>query len=179
MSRKTLVLAALLLFAPMLQAQGAEKPQTGDGPKPELSFLLTLTLKVSDHGKKLTDQTYTLTALTHGPGPSVRDGDRVPITVSTKGNDTEFQYVDTGTNIDITEVKDFGSFISMNIKVEKSAAVPNPANKDEPIVRDTRYSISPAVPLGKTITVYSCTDVLSGHTVEIQLLAQPLAGAQQ
>ena len=115
MRSKVVVLAALLTATPLVRAQDADKPQpvyaqeiskTPDAtsqtqPEP---YQITVTLKITDHGKLTTDQTFTLAAATQGPGiefasPSVRDGDRIP--VRTGSNSSQFQYVDTGTDIDV------------------------------------------------------------------------------
>jgi hypothetical protein len=174
-----LTLAALLLAAPLLHAQGADKPPAGQD-EPRESFQFILTLKITDQGKVTTDQTYTLTAINSTPGsfnfqsPSVRDGDRIPIAVNTDGDKTQIQYIDVGTNIDLRDLRKVGSLLAMHIEIENSAAIPNPEVKSDPIIRNTRYSISPAVPIGKQTSIYSSGDALNGHKVEIQLLAKPL-----
>ena len=178
MPAKRLTLIALLLCAPLLypsflHAQTATSPEPQNAAQPEQSFQLTLTLKVTDHGKATIDQTYTLAA-TPKSAPFVRDGDKIPITTGTEGGNTQFQYIDLGTNIDFTDVHLVGSSLAMTIKVEISSVAPDATNKkDDPIIRNTRYSISPAAPIGKQIVIYSSSDAATGHKVEIQLLVQP------
>jgi hypothetical protein len=166
------LLCASLLCPPLLHAQTATSSEPQNAAQPEQSFLLTLTLKVTDHGKATIDQTYTLAA-TPKSAPFVRDGDKIPITTGTEGGNTQFQYIDLGTNIDFGDVHLVGSSLAMNIKVEISSVAPDATRKDDPIIRNTRYSISPAVPIGKQIVIYSSSDAATGHKVEIQLLVQP------
>ena len=181
------LLLLILLASPLLQAQTEEAKRPADTQE---SYVLTLTLKITDQAKVTTNQVYTLTAVNAlhlGNGlpsfsdggkefssPSVRDGDKVPIVASTDGDKTQIQYIDTGTNIDIENLIKIGPLLAMHIKIENSTALPNPASKDEPIIRQTRYSIGPAVTIGKLSTIYSSTDAVDGHRVEILLLAKPL-----
>jgi hypothetical protein len=187
MHTKRLILALLLLSAPLIRAQDSDKPGASQTAQPEQSFLLTLTLKVTDHGKLITDQTYSLAAsdvkakgvftgsvLNEQHAPSIRDGNRYPITTETGGGKTEFQYVDVGTNIDFKDLRSLGSSVAMTINVENSSAIPDATLKGTPIIRNTRYSVSPVAPIGKQITIYSSNDPANGHKVEIQLLVQPL-----
>jgi len=168
------------------QAQSTETPKPAETQE---SYVLTLTLKITDQAKVTTNQVYTLTALNavrdgslssldnrarEFSNPSVRDGNRVPILTSKDGDKSEVQYIDIGTNIDIQSVQKVGSLLAMQIKIENSAALPNPEWKEEPLIRQTRYSIAPAVTIGKLSTVYSSTDAVDGHKVEILLLAKPL-----
>jgi hypothetical protein len=165
---RPVLLGALLLTAPSLHAQGNDKPAS-ILPSTE-AVQLTLILKITDGGKLTTDQTYTLTAsFPNFLTPSVRDGDRVPVATEIAGDKTAIQYIDTGTNIDVKELKSSGSTISMNIFLENSVAIADPTGKSDPIIRQARYSISPSVPLGKLVTIYSSSDEGKGHKVDIQL----------
>jgi len=188
MHMKRLILAVLLLSAPIIHAQDANKPETPQSAEFEKSFLLTLTLKVTDHGKLITDQTYSLaaadvkakgglsgSAFNEQHAPSIRDGNKYPITTETGAGKTEFQYVDVGTNIDFRDLHFLGSSVAMTINIENSSAVPDAVLKGTPVIRNTRYSVSPIAPIGKQITVYSSNDPTNGHKVEIQLLVQPLS----
>jgi len=174
MHMKRFILALLLLSTPFIRAQDTDKPGASQTAQPEQSFLLTLTLKVTDHGKLITDQTYSLAA-NERHAPSIRDGDKYPITTETDGGKTQFQYIDVGTNIDFRDLHFLGSSLAMTINVENSSAVPDVILKGTPVIRNTRYSVSPVAPIGKQITIYSSNDPANGHKVEIQLLVQPLS----
>jgi hypothetical protein len=171
---KRLILALLLSTAPLLHAQDADKPSSSQAAQPEQSFQLTLTLKVTDHGKVITDQTYLLAA-TERHAPSIRDGDKYPISTESDGGKVQYQYIDVGTNIDFRDLHLLGSSLAMTINIENSSAVPDAVLKGTPVIRNTRYAVSPVAPIGKQITIYSSNDPANGHKVEIQLLVQPLS----
>lgn len=188
MRRRFLILTMLFVAATLVQAQDTAKaPDTGPQVQPEQyqPYQLTLTLKITDHGKLTTDQTFTLAVTNrtvHGSDfdrPSMRDGDRVPITTEKTGLNTQFQYVDLGTNIDIQNLLKLGSLLGMTLRIESSTIVP-PAEAphtgvpDQPILRTLKYSLVPIVPLGKLTTIYSSGDGVNSQKVEIQLLANPL-----
>lgn len=167
------LLCTPLLCPPLLHAQEPDNSQSQKATGTEPSFLLTLTLHVTDHDKPTIDQAYTIAA-TPKYSPFVRDGNRIPISTGSEGGKSQIQYIDLGTNIDFTDVRLVGSSLAMTIKVEISSVAPDATGKDDPIIRDTRYSISPAVSIGKQVTIYSSSDAATGHKVEIQLLVQPL-----
>jgi len=186
--RSRYLLAALLLVTPLCDAQSSDKSSTSQvsqaQPTAEEPFLITLTLKTSDHGKLTTDQSYTLSVTTdHGAGLSpltragsgnVREGNRIPIVTGSEGGKSQVQYVDAGTNIDLSNVKRMNSLVALNVKVEVSGVVPETAGKDDPILRQRVYSINPVLPVGKQVIVYSSTDATTGQKVEIQVLVQPI-----
>ena len=181
MPQSTLRLASLsllLLAGTLLYGQSPDATKSVDIREP---YVLTLTLKITDQGKVTTNQTYTLTALTANSNATrefsngnVRDGDKVPVVSGGEGDKTQIQYVDTGTNIDVDSLQKNGSMLVMHITIENSAAIANPNSKEEPIIRQTRYKISPVVVSGTTSTIYSSSDAANGHKVEISLLAKPL-----
>ena len=168
-----LLCAAPLLAAPRLHAQDAEKPQhQAIEPSSQESYLLTLTIKISDHGKVTTEQTSTFTANSRSTSPSSRDGDRIPVVTGSEGGKTQIQYIDMGTLIDILDVKKLGSALACNVRIEISAPIPSPTLKDDPIIRGNKFSVSPAIPLNKQVTIYSSSDAVTGRKIEIQLEAQ-------
>lgn len=177
MRNKFLALTTLFFAATLVHAQDAKAPDTGPQAQPE-PYQITVTLKITDHGKLTTDQTFTLAAATQVHSseftpPSVRDGDRIP--VPTDKNGSQYQYVDTGTDIDVEHLRQIGPLLGMQLKIVNSGALPSPASQTAPIFRTLRYSLVPVVPLGKLATIYSSGDGINSQKVEIQLLANPLS----
>jgi hypothetical protein len=173
--------AVVLLASPLVHAQAGDPaqspvPQANQPAAPE-SFLVTLTLKTTDHAKKSTDQSYTMAVMTHAGSSNVREGDRIPIVTGMDGGKSQVQYVDAGTNIDLVNVKRVGTLVAIDVKVEISGVVPETAGKADPTLRQTTYSVNPVVPVGKQITVYSSTDAVSGRKVDIQILVEPIPTA--
>jgi len=181
--RPKFVLAVLLAAPLLLHAQAADTPKNPSSeashPPSEESFLATLTLKILDHAKKTTDQSYSLAIRTTPKSSSVREGNRIPIVSGTEGHtdQVQYQYIDLGTNIDMVNVKRVGSLIAIDIKVEISATAAEIEGKLGPTIRDAKYSVNPAVPVGKQVTVYSSTDGVTGRKVEIQILVEPIPAA--
>ncbi len=181
MRHRFLALTALFLAVPLVRAQDTAKASDANTQSPE-PYQITLTLKITDHGKLTTDQTFTLAAANQVRGsnfanPSVRDGDRIP--VATDGSNLHFDRLDVGTNIDVQNLVKIGSLVGMMLRIESNTVIP-PAEAPhtdvpgQPITRTLRYALVPIVPLGKLTTIYSSGDGVSSQKVEIQLLAQPL-----
>ncbi len=184
--RSRYLLVPLLLASSLVHAQATSplSPLTSPNPSEQESFLVTLTLKTSDHDKPISDQKFTVAVLTKAGNSNVREGDRIPIVTGTYGGDpktasqsSQVQYIDLGTHIDVNNAKRINGLVAVDIKVEMSGVAPESSGKDDPIIRQHAYSISPAVPLGKQITVYSSTDSVTGHKAEIQILVQPIPAA--
>jgi len=170
------ILAAMLLVSPLLRAQQSPLPPANEASTQE-SFLVTLTLKTTDHEKKTIDQSYTMAVMTHAGPSNVRAGDRIPLVVGMDGTKNSMQYIDVGTNIDLVNAKTIGSLFAVDIKVEISAAVPETLSKLDPTIRQAAYSVYPVVPIGKAVTVYSSTDSVTWHKVEIQIQVEPIPAA--
>jgi hypothetical protein len=177
MRYKILVVAAFLFASQLVRAQ--DQPATSEGTFPALSepYQITITLKITDHSKLTIDQTFTLAAASEARtgfnAPSVRDGDRIPI--STGGSPLQYQYVDTGTNIDVEHLRKIGPLLGLQLKIENSGALSSPGAQTAPIIRTLRYALTPVVPLGKSILIYSSGDGINSQKVDIQLLVQPLS----
>ncbi|WP_263356277.1 hypothetical protein [Acidicapsa ligni] len=173
-----LVVATLLLAAPFLHAQSNESLQPAEKtaqerPKQE-PFLLTISLEASDHGKTTLKQSYTIATSANrssGGDPSVRDSSRVQVPF---GVGTDVESIETGTNIDLNDIKSIGSQLAVSLRIEINDFVIDPGGKLRPVRRTGRYSVNPVLPLGKLINVYSSTDPVSGHKIDIQIEAQPL-----
>ena len=177
MRNKFLILTTLFLAIPSIRAQDKSTTAEASPQAPPEPYQLTVTLKITDHGKLTTDQTFTLTAATQVrssefPPPSVRDGDRIP--VPTDKNGTQYQYVDTGTDIDVDHLRKIGPLLGMQLRIVNNSALPPPATQTAPILRTLRYSLVPVVLLGKPTSIYSSGDGINSQKVEIQLLANPL-----
>ncbi|MFC5862745.1 hypothetical protein ACFPT7_10625 [Acidicapsa dinghuensis] len=175
MRNHRLLLLCLLFVLPMACAQEPQSA-TAEAPGTTAPYQLTLTLVVTDHGKKTIDQSYTLAAASRGKGspfgnPSVRDTDHVP--VPTAPGSSTYQYVDVGTNIDVDSLRQIDSMLGMQLRIENDAAIASDA-QGQPVRRRLAYSLVPIVPLGKLTTIFSSGDGINAQKVEIQLLAQPL-----
>ncbi|MGA2167853.1 MAG: hypothetical protein ABSG62_06535 [Terracidiphilus sp.] len=187
-SSTRLTLAALLslALAPCLGTAQADKPAKPEpeaqpaqsepkAPKPQPQpYLLTLSVKESNSGKTTLEKSYTLTVIaddTRYHFQNLRDGDRIPYQ-----GDKGQTYEDVGTNIDASEATRRGETLAVSLRAESSSLVATPNFNPGNLPQISRWNISVVAVLlpGKPTIVYSATDAISGHKVEIQATAQPL-----
>jgi hypothetical protein len=183
-----LILAALLLAAPPLiarQAQGqpadakaaagqAAQPQQAPKP-PDEAFRITITFKTTEKGKTTTQRSYALAA-TAGDRNS-RLGVRDDSHISGMGEPSGLTPPYVNTDVDMGEFKFAGNSVYLALRISTDDFVDNPAAQPpntHPIIRSRQYSVTPTLPIGKLITVYSAVDAVNDAKVEIQVLVQPL-----
>jgi hypothetical protein len=186
MTSARLTLAALLslVLAPCLaSAQGENSAQPGPDaqavqsqakpPKPaSLPYELTVTVKESETGKVLVDKRYTLTVVTDdnlNSNEHLRDGDRIPYATD-KGQD----FTNIGTNVDVTRATQQGDKLILSMRVSNTSLLAKGASGSLPQEHDWIISIVAVLVPGKPAVVYSTTDAVTEHKVEIQATAQPL-----
>jgi hypothetical protein len=180
------ILAVLLLAAPLLCAQTAQThqaaaakaenkaapAQSGDAARQPAHepFQITITFKRFHDGKVTTDRTYTMLATTGERLPAVRDDSRYRVSAS-----DEKEHLDSDTDIDILDFKKSAESIYLSLRIStQTFTMPSPDEQQKwPVAHTHQYLVSPTVPVGKTVTVYSATDSIHDIQVEVQLLVQP------
>lgn len=183
-TRLTLAALLLLAFAPCLAtAQGdkttkpeSETPATQAEPKPQkpepLPYLLAISVKESNSGKPVLEKNYALTVIADDRHSlRLRDSDRIPYQ-SEKGQ----QYEDVGTNIDLNGATRRGEALVADLQLTSSVLVATPNYNAGNLPQISQWSVNIVAVLlpNKPTIVYSATDGVSGHKVEIQATAQPL-----
>jgi hypothetical protein len=185
MPMSRMILAALLMAAPMLCAQTAgtnkgasAKAETKAAPaqsgkkarQPAHEPLqITINFKRVFRGKLSSDKTYTLAATTNETLPAIRDDARFHASAS-----DEKDYLESNTDVDILALKRSGGSIYLALRISTQTFgmdVPEGLPK-LPGVGIHQYILTPTVSIGKQVTVYSSTDALHKTTVEVQLLVQ-------
>jgi hypothetical protein len=186
-----LTLAALLAFAlaPSFAAAQGEKatkpePETqpaqpdSKAPKPEPQpYLLSISVKESNSAKPIVEKNYTLDVVADDNRyhfQNLRDGDRIPYQ-----KDKDQAYQDVGTNIDASDATRRGETLAVSLRVTSTSLVathPLGPGSLPQITQWSQWSTSVVAILlpNKPTVVYSATDAVSGHKVEIQATAQPL-----
>lgn len=173
-TRFTLAAALAFAIAPCLAAAQGDKPnQPANQPEPK-PYLLALTVKESSSGKAVQEKNYTLTVVADDrlySNQNLRDGDRIPY--ATKDGP---EYQNVGTNIDAQQPTRLGDSLVVTIQVDSTSlvATPNFSPGNLPQVSEWRVHVVAVLPPAKPTTIYSATDGISGHKVEIQATAQPL-----
>jgi hypothetical protein len=197
-----LILAALLIAAPMLCAQQAQtrpaqppksEAKTSAAPnathyskpsKPAYEPLqLTITFRKIRDGKISTQRTYTIAASSQQADPQIRDDARYPVkeensdTATPKCSNCPQQYFDFNNDVDIHNIREAGNTVSLTLCISTDnyaheAEVKRTLANTE--LSSHRYTVSPTVPMGKLTTVYSLEDGVTNVRVEVLLLVEPL-----
>jgi hypothetical protein len=188
MPMSRVILAALLITAPMLCAQmpgtdkgASAKADTRTAPaeggrklrQPAHEPLqITINFRRVFHGKLASDKTYTLAATTNETLPAIRDDSRFHASAS-----DEKEYLESNTDVDILALKRAGKSIYMALRIStQSFGMDVPEGLPKlPGIGIHQYILTPTVPIGKQIKVYSSTDAIHNTTVEVQLLVQTAA----
>jgi hypothetical protein len=192
MMNSRLLLAALLLSAPLLHAQDTQKieaqkveisltpakesaqPQAAQ-PQQEPKILrepfrITINFKTTDGSKITTQRSYSLVATTESLSPSIRDNSQVPI----KFHETSYNTQHLKTNVDIRSFSKEGDSVRFGLAISTTDFAAGQDPNLPAITHDHEYTVSPTLPIGKLITVYSSVDAVNDSKVEVQVLVQPL-----
>jgi len=194
-----LVLAILLLAAPMLCAQQAEtregetaKAAPAQGttraekarPQNHESMQITINFTVYQGERRVTDRSYTLAVTTGEMMPAIRDDLRVHASYADglrSAGPPSDQYLDHDIDVDILDIRRSGSSIFVALRIStKYYSLDGPKGPPSyPIVTDThQYLITPTIPLGKLVTVYAATQVNNREKEEVQLQVKPFDAQQ-
>jgi hypothetical protein len=195
-----LILAILLLAAPMLCAQQQAGAREGEAIKAvpnqgaahagkakrqnHESMQITINFRVYEDEKRVTDRSYTLAVTTGEIMPVIRDDRRVHATPSDAARSAvapSDQYLDHDIDVDILDIQRTGNSIFVGLRIStKYYSLNGPKGPPSyPIITDThQYLITPTIPIGKLITVYAATQVNNREREEVQLLVQPFDAQQ-
>jgi hypothetical protein len=183
-NRFTLAVLLSLALAPCLATAQGDKPAKPEPKAPEAQtepkaatpspqpFLLTLTVTESDSGKPTAEKTYTLTIIaddTHGSNESLRDADNIPYK-SEKGQ--EYQAI--GTNMDFSNATRQGDTLIVMLTVSNKSLAEINNDMNPPQNHEWRIHVAAALHPGKPTVVYSATDAITGHKVEVLATAKLL-----
>jgi hypothetical protein len=186
-----LIVAVLLLATPLLYAQeaGTQKTEAKPAPAqdvaqpqkeqspPNEAFRITITFKTTEGGKTTTQRSYTMVATSgqSNPRPGIRDDSRVHMKTS-PGSGLE-EWMHNGTDVDVLQFKMAGNSVLLCLNISTDDLVDNPTAQEPnpvPIARSRHYNVTPTLPVGKLVTVYSLVDALNNTKVDVQVLVEPL-----
>jgi len=195
---RTLVIV-MAVACPLLQAQEKPKPEV---KTPQTTLKVQVIISEQEGEKKLANLPYTFYLLggeaSHGSNwTKVRMGSRVPVATgsfqSSSGSgsagtisplvNTQFQYIDVGTNIDARAYPSDDGRFDLNLNLERSwveGDVILPGDKQntsstgtgsrefrEPIIRQFKTELTLPMRDGQTIQSTQATDPLSGRVLTI------------
>lgn len=180
-----LLLAGSVALARVATAQDAAKQADGAEASPAMHYyeLHFVVEEVNQAGKVTNSRSYTTTVNTDkSQSASIRTGSRVPVATGsyssggTEPPNTQFQYIDTGVNIDVHQVHEVEQKLSLLIKAEITS-VGSPveiAHVQEPVFRQNTWQSTVLIPVGKSITVFSSDSVDSTGSMRMVLTATPI-----
>lgn len=190
----TLVIA-LAVVCPFLAAQEKPKPEV---KTPQTTLKVQVVISEQEGEKKLANLPYTFLLQAGGgghesPWARLRMGSRVPVatgsfqssggsgsagTVSPLVN-TQFQYIDVGTNIDARAINSDDGRFDLSLNLERSwvegdvilpgdkQAVASTREFRQPIIRQFKTELSLPMRDGQTIQSTQATDPLSGRVLTL------------
>ncbi len=119
----------------------------------------------------------------NGRPSEIRTGDKIPVVTGSSGADnvnTQFQYLDIGTEIDILNATDNGGELQafVTAKVSSVATVKpadqNPALGHQPVIRECKWDSKVTVQIGKPTIIFSSDNPSDKGKTELELTATPI-----
>lgn len=195
--RKIAISCLLLLtlpFAARAFAQGdqpaaAKAPETAKPAEPPVHYYhLDLVVKeIGEDGKPVNTRTYSCTVSTaRNERDQVRIGSRVPIAtgsnLSNGGNapvNTQFNYQDVGVDFDVSDVRESGGKLAMDLQAAISSVGSNVRfggenGISEPVLRQNRWQAPVLIPTGKPTVVFTSDDIDTKGGMQVVVTATPL-----
>ncbi len=169
------VLFTLALVPCLALAQDSKpaKPEAEVKPQPQ-PYLLTFTIKETFAGKAAVERSYTMTAFAgdryRQGGGNIRDNDRFA-EKNIDGGKEEFK---VGTEIQVGEIEQIGANLIVNFTATSEMPVAKGIDGNFPETRNWRVGSKILLVPGKPTVVYSATDAVTDHKVEIVLTAKPV-----
>ena len=172
----------LLSTAALLSAQ---QPLSASAPAPSApasahkghastpqSYRITISFKRTFHGKIRTDRTYSLLATVGEMLPAIRDDAKLRTDTACSENSST---IGGGTDVDMLTLKPHGSLITVALKISmQTIGLDAPDYLPKlPVAGIHQYLVTPTIPIGRRVTVYTSSDAPNNTPVEVQLLVEP------
>ena len=144
--------------------------------RPRKLYRLTFTFTQMDGGNRIGLQHFALVAPA-GQRSTLKQGSKIPVVTGTTseagGAQTQFQYLDSGINLDVTP-EDYAGGVRLKTKVEDSTVAEDKtiAAVQEPIVRQTTLEGNSIVALGKPLVLGSLDVPGSTRHTEVEVLVE-------
>jgi hypothetical protein len=153
-----------------------EPAKAGGGPAAEPRYFhLDFVIKELEGGKTINARAYAVTVSTDRERTSVRSGNKVPVPTEQRhgagatGN-TQFTYVDVGTNIDCWNSKEVQGQLTLMVTAEVTSAAEAP-DTPAPVIRQVKWNAPVVVPLRKPTVIFSSDDPSSKRQMQLELTA--------
>jgi hypothetical protein len=158
------VLLPLLAIA----AQAQQKP-----PEPDKRTVVKVQVVLSRYegDRKTSSLPFTMLATADGDRVSIRTGTQVPIATAAPENKTNFQYIDVGSNVDLTvKSTESGRFnVYLNFQDRSTTEKVPLAGNVQPVLRNMQYTNSVLIKDGETKQFVAASDKASGEMIKIDV----------
>jgi len=175
MLTRTFLLAVIVAGGCLGQTEPA-KAEGGPAAEPRY-FHLDFVIKEMEGGKTINTRAYAMTVSTDRERTSVRSGNRVPVPMGSRPagapSNTQFTYVDVGTNIDCWNSKEIQGQLTLMVTAEVSSAA-DTQDAPAPVVRQVKWNSPVVVPLRKPTVIFSSDDPSSKRQMQLELTASPI-----
>jgi hypothetical protein len=174
---------ALLLATGSLYASAQSNSVTSEAKTDKHFYRLDFRLEEVDGNGKITNtRTYSAITGTYDKSPThtIRTGDRIP--VSSGAN--QFQYIDTGVNIDFEDPYEQGSALIIPVSAQiSSVAALEPGSatlsavreaSEGPVIRQNTWKALVKVPLRKATVIFASDNLNNRGKTQLELTATPV-----
>lgn len=166
MKRLRLILAALCFVSLAMSQTETAKPAPTE---PGKFYRLDFTVRELEAGKVVNSRDYSTSMSTNRPNErpsnvSIRSGDRVPI---------PSDYLNLGTNIDCSDLRQQGDHLSLRVKTEITSQV-KVEGGTMPLLRQTQWEADVLIPIRKATVVFSSDSPTSNGRMQLEITAAPM-----
>jgi type II secretory pathway component GspD/PulD (secretin) len=184
MNRLTPTFATLALLAcsaafAQTAASGARNPL--DPPRSANVYRVTYTLTDTDGTRKVGVQHYSV-VVTEGGRTTLKNGSKIPVATGSYSNggqtaagiQTQFTYLDIGTNLDVAISSPVNGAFQLKTKVEQSSIAEDKtiAGVNEPVVRQTVLEGTSVLTLGKPQVVGTLDFAGSTRHLDVEVVME-------
>jgi hypothetical protein len=185
-TRIAATVSAILLAPALLCAQSTQSsPDTSSQQIEPHVKLVYRALQIGADGKVVSSHSYSTIVVAntgHASPSKIRSNDKVPIATGSYGGDaksslvnTQFQYVDVGTNIDTYGAKLSGTQLTVNLSVSLSEVAKNDFASEktipDPIIRALSWESDVIVTVGRPTIIFTSDNPSDTGKTELELTA--------
>lgn len=173
-----IIVTALLLSGNTTLAHGQTADNTSaktdnDQGKTAQAYRLDFSFNEVVDGKKVNTRNYTMDLMPQG-GQEIKIGTRVPVVVGTGGKDSQYQYIDVGTNIEAHLNRLTDTDVELRIKCEVSNIDTTADSKIAPVIRQIKLEGATLLVVGKPLLIGSVDDPTSKRQFQLEVTVTKL-----
>ena len=163
--------------------ESAPAPEPTKAPQAPAHFyhLDFVVQELGADGKPTNSRSYTAIVSTDARdhGASIRTGSKIPVPTGSSTNEavnnTLFQYVDVGVNIDAHNAHEMGRQLSLDLVADVSSIAPtDDGHIRRPVIRQNRWQSSVLIPIGKATVVFTSDSLDSKGGMQVVATATAL-----